>query len=283
MLIGVDVSRHKEIATKAISGFILLLMKHLKSNHIYQFEYFSHHLYASNCIPLIIKIFNQSMTSYVTQRNQIPLLDFRRAVRGLPLIQAQLERISEAEMPFCWRNLFSSICFLRILNKIVKNKPWRAISLVSFKSTPIFKRAMIVKHGMFQLYLLKIIKVHARYLGRPWRKTNMGVVSAIYSMVRHHLTDDWAFANETEKRPWEYRGCENELKKQCQKFNKICSKDSDSDWKPTAHLCDETGIKLPSQFDRNYESWIEQEVLAVSVDWDQLIMPVNDILLEKCG
>ena len=180
-------------------------MKHLKSNHIYQFEYFAHHLYASNCIPLIIKIFNQSMTSYVTQRNQIPLLDFRRAVRGmkfidsynlllindketyfsgLPLIQAQLERISEQEMPYCWRNLFSSICFLRILMKIVKNKPWRAISLVSFKSTPIFKRAMIVKHGMFQLYLLKIIKVHARYLGRPWRKTNMGVVSAIYRYTK---------------------------------------------------------------------------------------------------
>ena len=33
------------------------------------------------------------------------------------------------------------------------------IFLVVFKSTPIFKRAMMVKHGMFQLYLLKVIKV----------------------------------------------------------------------------------------------------------------------------
>ena len=62
-------------------------------------------------------------------------------------------------------------------------------------------------------------------------------------MVRHHLTDDWAFANETEKRPWEYRGCENDLKKQCQKFNKICSND-DVDWKPIAHVCDEAGVTL---------------------------------------
>lgn len=280
MLIGIDVSRHKEIATKAISGLLLLILKHLKSNHIYQFEYFCHHLYASNCVPLIIKIFNQQMTSYISQRNQIPLLDFRMAVRGLPIIQAQLEKIEESEMPFCWRNLFSSICFLRILMKIVKHKPWRAMSLVVFKSTPIFKRAMIVKHGMFQLYLLKVIKVHARYLGRPWRKTNMGIVSAIYSMVRHHLTDDWAFANETEKRPWEYRGCENDLKGKCVTYNKIYSNE-DNEWVSTALNTDDSEIKLPHQFDKNYESWIEQEVLAVSVDWNQLMMPVNDILLEK--
>ena len=82
MLIGVDVARHKEIATKALSGFLLLLLKHLKVNHIHQFEYVTHHLYISNCVPLIVKIFNQSMPMFVTQRNQIPLLDFRRAVRG---------------------------------------------------------------------------------------------------------------------------------------------------------------------------------------------------------
>ena len=212
------------------------------------------------------------MTSYISQRNQIPLLDFRMAVRGmenkggalrlknlgiiiscrtfrlkhtsgLPVIQAQLEKIEESEMPFCWRNLFSSICFLRILMKIVKHKPWRAMSLVVFKSTPIFKRAMIVKHGMFQLYLLKVIKVHARYLGRPWRKTNMGIVSAIYSMVRHHLTDDWAFANETEKRPWEYRGCENDLKAKCVTYNKIYSNE-DNEWVSTALNTDDSEVKI---------------------------------------
>jgi len=278
MLISIDISRHKEIATKAISGFLLLILKHLKSNHVIQFEYLAHHLFASNCVPLIIKIFNQPMTSYVTQRNQIPLLDFRNAVRGLPVIQAQIERVDEADMPVCWRNLFSSICFLRILMKIVKDKPWRAMSLVVFKSTPIFKRAMMVRHGMFQLYLLKVIKVHARYLGRPWRKTNMGVVSAIYSMVRHHLTDDWAFASDTEKRPWEFRNSENDVKAQCAQFNKNYATDDD-EWSATAHIVDDSEIKLPHRFDVNYESWIEQEVLAVSVDWNQLLMPVDDALL----
>ena len=83
-------------------------------------------------------------------------------------------------MPICWRNMFASICFLRILVKLMKNKPWRAIWLVKYKATNIFKKAMLVRHGMFQLYLLKVIKLHARFLGRPWRKANMDIVSAIY-------------------------------------------------------------------------------------------------------
>jgi len=99
---------------------------------------------------------------------------------GLPIIQASIERAEEDQMPVCWRNMFSSICFLRILVKLMKDKPWRAIWLVKYKATNIFKKAMLVKHGMFQLYLLKVIKLHARFLGRPWRKSNMDIVSAIY-------------------------------------------------------------------------------------------------------
>ena len=54
--------------------------------------------------------------------------------------------------------------------------------LVVFKATPILKRAMLVRHGMFQLYVLKAIKLHTKYLGRPWRKTNMPIISAIYRL-----------------------------------------------------------------------------------------------------
>lgn len=36
MKLGIDVNRHKEIIVKAISGLLLLLLKHFKLNHIYQ-------------------------------------------------------------------------------------------------------------------------------------------------------------------------------------------------------------------------------------------------------
>lgn len=72
--------------------------------------------------------------------------------------------------------------------------------LIIFKSAPILKRALKVKNAMMQVYILKLIKLQTKYLGRQWRKSNMKTMSAIYNKVRHRLTDDWAFGNgETSK------------------------------------------------------------------------------------
>ncbi len=67
--------------------------------------------------------------------------------------------------------------------------------LVVFKSAPILKRTLKVKHAMLQLYVLKLLKMQTKYLGRQWRKSNMKTMSAIYSKVRHRLNDDWAYGN----------------------------------------------------------------------------------------
>lgn len=67
--------------------------------------------------------------------------------------------------------------------------------LVVFKSAPILKRALKVKQAMMQLYVLKLLKIQTKYLGRQWRKSNMKTISAIYQKVRHRLNDDWAYGN----------------------------------------------------------------------------------------
>ena len=67
--------------------------------------------------------------------------------------------------------------------------------LVVFKSAPILKRALKVRNAMMQLYILKLLKMQTKYLGRQWRKSNMKTMSAIYQKVRHRLTDDWAYGN----------------------------------------------------------------------------------------
>ena len=84
--------------------------------------------------------------------------------------------------------------------------------LVVFKSAPILKRTLKVKHAMlqvispilnvaflcltiaFQLYVLKLLKMQTKYLGRQWRKSNMKTMSAIYTkvtfdtiLIREHL------------------------------------------------------------------------------------------------
>ncbi|XP_023605062.1 striatin-interacting protein 1-like isoform X2 [Myotis lucifugus] len=195
MKLGVDVNRHKEVIVKAISAVLLLLLKHFKLNHVYQFEYMAQHLVFANCIPLILKFFNQNIMSYITAKNSISVLDYPHCVvHELPELTAESLEAGDNNQ-FCWRNLFSCINLLRILNKLTKWKHSRTMMLVVFKSAPILKRALKVKQAMMQLYVLKLLKVQTKYLGRQWRKSNMKTMSAIYQKVRHRLNDDWAYGN----------------------------------------------------------------------------------------
>lgn len=74
--VTLDVNRHKEVIVKAISATLLLLLKHFKVNHVYQFEYLGQHLVFANCIPLVLKFFNQNVNQYVSARNNLPTLNF---------------------------------------------------------------------------------------------------------------------------------------------------------------------------------------------------------------
>lgn len=69
MELGIDVNRHKEIIIKAVSAILLLLLKHFKINHIYQFEFMSQHLVFANCIPLVLKFLNQNILAYIEAKN----------------------------------------------------------------------------------------------------------------------------------------------------------------------------------------------------------------------
>jgi hypothetical protein len=117
------------------------------------------------------------------------MLDFPACVIGdqRELTVESMELFSENLQPFCWRNLFSSINLLRILNKLTKWKNCRIMMLVLFKSAQPLKRSLRIRHAMFQVYALKLLKMQAKFLGRQWRKNNMKTMSAIYGKVRHRL------------------------------------------------------------------------------------------------
>ena len=185
VILKIDLNRHLEIIIKAISGILLLLLKHYKINHIYQFEYISQQLMFANCIPLVIKFISQEMSDFIVSKNSIPVLDFPSCVIGDP-VELTFELLSETQQ-FCWRNMFSSINLLRILNKLTKWKNCRIMMLVLFKSAQPLKRSLRIRHAMFQVYALKLLKMQAKFLGRQWRKNNMKTMSAIYQKVRHRL------------------------------------------------------------------------------------------------
>uniref|UniRef100_A0A8C2A5S0 Striatin interacting protein 2 n=1 Tax=Cyprinus carpio TaxID=7962 RepID=A0A8C2A5S0_CYPCA len=275
MKLGIDVNRHKEIIVKAISALLLLLLKHFKLNHIYQFEYVAQHLVFANCIPLILKFFNQNIMSYISAKNSICALDYPHCVvHEMPELTAESLEAGDSNQ-FCWRNLFSCINLLRILNKITKWKHSRTMMLVVFKSAPILKRALKVKQAMMQLYVLKLLKIQTKYLGRQWRKSNMKTMSAIYQKVRHRLNDDWAYGNDIDARPWDFQAEECALRECIEKFNtRRYDKNQNTEFTPVDNCLQSVlgqRVDLPEDFHYSYEMWLEREVFSQPIQWEGLL------------
>uniref|UniRef100_A0A3Q2UZ34 Striatin interacting protein 2 n=1 Tax=Haplochromis burtoni TaxID=8153 RepID=A0A3Q2UZ34_HAPBU len=275
MKLGIDVNRHKEIIVKAISALLLLLLKHFKLNHIYQFEIVSQHLVFANCIPLILKFFNQNIMSYISAKNSICVLDFPHCVvHEMPELTAESLEAGDSSQ-FCWRNLFSCINLLRILNKLTKWKHSRTMMLVVFKSAPILKRALKVKQAMMQLYVLKLLKIQTKYLGRQWRKSNMKTMSAIYQKVRHRLNDDWAYGNDIDARPWDFQAEECALRESIEKFNsRRYERNRNGDFAPVDNCLQSVlgqRVELPEDFHYSYEMWLEREVFSQPIQWEGLL------------
>lgn len=291
-----DINRHKEIIVKAISATLLLLLKHFKVNHIYQFEYLSQHLVFANCIPLVLKFFNQNMMQYISARNNFPSLNFPTCVL-LPSdggeVTLEVSESTTTDQGYCWRNLFSCINLVRILQKLTKWKHFRTVMLVVFRSAPILKRALKVRHPMMQLYILKLLKVQTKYLGRNWRRSNMKTISAIYRRVRHHLHDDWAYGNDLDARPWDFQQQEFALKASIEHFNigYYSSPEAQTPGDPfegklspvSQNYLSVLGESVPlsKEWKEKYEEWVEVEVFQKPMDWDNFLQSPTKFLDAK--
>ncbi|KAK6732957.1 hypothetical protein RB195_017000 [Necator americanus] len=312
--LAIDINRHKEIMVKATSSILLLLMKHLRLNHIYQFEYLCQHIVYGNGIPLLLKFLDQNMTRYVQSRYEIHAYNYPQAplhyVRNRdewPVLNSENVESGELErrgMYYMWRNMFSSINLIRVLNKLVKGKQSRVMMLMVFKSAPILKRSLKIRLGLFQFFVLKALKMQSRYLGRQWRKSNMDIMSAIYNKVRHRMTDDWAFANEMRK-SYDYHSEESELKAAVERFHsrrysklhpQLAIEVSDApmpgddylnrvnlrEYEPVDNCFHSVLGKEPElgkRFKNNYRKWMEEEVIKRNIDWDRLLMNTKGIAL----
>jgi hypothetical protein len=106
---------------------------------------------------------------------------------GYPTSDLPSDPITE----FSWRNFFSCINFLRIMQKICKNKAHRNLLLVQYKSSNILKKSLKIPQSELRLYTLKLFKNQVPYCGRKWRQGNMRVITAVYLHCRPELRDDW--------------------------------------------------------------------------------------------
>ncbi|KAK0674098.1 hypothetical protein QBC41DRAFT_388303 [Cercophora samala] len=262
----VDEMRTREIAAKAATGTLILLLKWLKLSHVLKFEYLTQLLLDSCYIPLVLKLFAvhdvQQVVEHKLDRLEHSFFYFcgsRAGViphPGVPNPTAtefeDVEEVSEEEddavpppikrrrsptttpdqqqaasqgsqqpsdaqqqqtlptrpevdelgypvnpLPsepitdFSRRNFFCLINYLRIMQKICKNKAHRNLLLVQYKSSPILRKTLKVPQQELRLYTLKLFKNQVPYCGRKWRQSNMRVITAIYLYCRPELRDEW--------------------------------------------------------------------------------------------
>ncbi|KAF2016560.1 N1221-domain-containing protein [Aaosphaeria arxii CBS 175.79] len=92
---------------------------------------------------------------------------------------------------YSFRAFFTTINYLRIMQKVCKNKAHRNLMLVSYKSSQFLRKSLKVPEPSLRLYTLKLFKNQVPYCGRKWRQTNMRVITAVYLTCRPELRDDW--------------------------------------------------------------------------------------------
>ncbi|KAK9458331.1 hypothetical protein V1511DRAFT_492357 [Dipodascopsis uninucleata] len=203
-------ARESEIMLKGISAILYLLLKWFKVSHILKFEYFCQILYDSNALPLFLQLFNtKEIEQFVLQMPEVPELRFfnicRTLADGKPLPEKDIlvmnynrnsenldEILQQPEITeFSSRNFFVSINFLKIMQKICKNKAHRNLMIVQLKASNSLRKTLRISQYEARLYALKIIKGQVPYCGRKWRHVNMRVITAIYLYCRQELRDSW--------------------------------------------------------------------------------------------
>lgn len=227
----VDANRSREIASKAVTALLLVLLKWFRVSHVLKAEYLTQLLLDSNYIPLVLKLFNQQdVQAALTTKTDLPERQYFRicnlhSLSPQPLnVPSSTESSSpdeacpppirmhrgpppSEELPpppetppndppevitdVSWRNFFASINIMRVLQKVVKGKAHRNLALVQYKSSVILRKPLKCPQAELRLYTLKIYKGQVPYCGRKWRQSNMRVITSIYLHCRPELRDDW--------------------------------------------------------------------------------------------
>ncbi|KAI1824732.1 hypothetical protein F4861DRAFT_504573 [Xylaria intraflava] len=134
---------------------------------------------------------------------------------GYPVNPLPKEPITD----FSWRNFFALINYLRIMQKICKNKAHRNLLLVQYKSSNIIRKSLKIPQNELRLYTLKIFKNLVPYCGRKWRQSNMRVITAVYLHCRPELRDEWLAGSDVDAEVEEALPLEQALRSLTHWFN----------------------------------------------------------------
>lgn len=181
---------------------------------------------------------------------------------GLPLSSHPLEPITD----FSRRNFFSLINYLRVMQKICKNKAHRNLLLVQYKSSTILKKSLRVPQPELRLYTLKLFKSQVPYCGRKWRQSNMRVITAVYLHCRPELRDEWLAGSDIDAEVDSALPLEQALR-------------SLTHWRNVRRYPDKIAADIRTAM-REEQDFFSRELEKVDLNWTDLMLNADDTMSE---
>ncbi|KAI0989134.1 hypothetical protein GJ496_002762 [Pomphorhynchus laevis] len=271
-----DIIRYKMTMSHATTSIILLLLKYFKVNHICQFELLRNHLISNKGTELFIAYFEHSPAALSAQ--------FSTRISQLHDDDRSSLDVSNTTISLNPFIIMTAINVARILNKICKND--NKLSQLVLNDTAVaenFKQWVQLPCIKLRYYLLKLLKIQSRLLGRNWRRANTSLFAAIYRTVRHRFNDDWACGNACDQslehclninlriKLQEAIAKEIRLKTLSQRFIDLRYNSNELDTSSYQDDNFNNNAELPCWFKDNIDLWVEDEVINNSIDWDALI------------
>jgi Domain of unknown function (DUF3402) len=120
--------------------------------------------------PVTRNSLTESLFSFPFRDSAIPPPIARR--RNPPPPELSLEESDELPpiTDFSWRSIYITTNLIKILQKVVKRKPYRNLQLVQMKFTQLLRKQYKIPNETVVYYVLKIIKGQVPYSGRKWRQ-----------------------------------------------------------------------------------------------------------------
>jgi len=126
------------------------------------------------------------MAAYCTQQNELEDAKFLvQCMKKTPDTKVSGDPGEVSKTHVSWRNTFTVINLMRVLQKLTKRKPRRISVLIQYKAPGILKRVVKLPHGSIAYYALKLLKSQLPYLGRKWQN-GLNFYFIFYVSTRRH-------------------------------------------------------------------------------------------------
>ncbi|NWW44229.1 STRP1 protein, partial [Pedionomus torquatus] len=231
-----------------------------------QFEYMAQHLVFANCIPLILKFFNQNIMSYITAKNSISVLDYPYCVvHELPELTAE-SLVSHCQV-LAPRGVPQRVLWVQGDS----TQPWHAwFSCVWPWGAP--QRAKPNPKGFVgagrQHPALACLVLLLFWGDLGWLK--------VCPPTPAPLCHPFSLCPDLDARPWDFQAEECALRASIERFNsrRYDRAHSNPDFLPVDNCLQSVlgqRVDLPEDFQVNYDLWLEREVFSRPISWEELL------------